>query len=189
MGKYYVWPLGNFAGQGETITAQELAEQPGKFGYLRSHNELCFRGNKMYINPEAIISRRTEVEAIRVEAMSDGFKIEFIAFDELPPSKMRGKPGRNAIPVKQLKASGKVHTRWDDDLLYINIETLPVSERPSYFIERVHLLETQVGVYYAGHLCSVKKKGGKGRVPIRRLSTRAYEIKLSQGWTGLAVMK
>lgn len=184
-------PLGETRLDGDVILAKALSEQPGTFGYLMVGD--CLRHNangKMSVEPDAPIARFAQPnEDILVACAKDGsFELEFLGLTELSPSKVRNRPGRNAIPVRQVKVGGVTYKKWSEDLCYIALAKLLIGDRPTYFIEQHRIVKAGSDAFRAKVLCSAKKNSGKGRLPIRRLGQVHYQVQVPrQGWLDLIV--
>lgn len=172
---------GTFAGP-DHITADELDDQPGTFGYLFPHELRFFRG-KMFVSPASHIWRKASGEAIRVEKTEGGFNAEFVGFERY--HWMMQQPDGEVIAVAQLKVGCNTYTQWSDELLYVSLDRMSVGS--SGFIYR-HQIKENNNRASTHRGASVEDKGGAGLVPVRRLSDCHYEVKLTaRKWTDLII--
>lgn len=181
---------GNFKFHDSIIPAEELEQQPGKFGYINWWAYLRMDGKgKLFVEADGVIDRDASSThpAILVRATKGGgLEIELVGGDVLSPGAPSDKrPSKTAIPVKRIKAGGKWYKRWDDEIRYHSIMTMPIGESHQWFIERKQI-STFGDPLNTSNLSGVKKKGGPTRVPIRRLGKDQYEVQMPRrGWLPL----
>lgn len=175
-------PSGTFVGPDE-ITAAELNEQTGTFGYLSAHN-LRFKGKKMVIEASAIIMRNLPYEdVLRVESVPGGLAIQFVDF-KFYAWRIR-RPRGKTVAVVKLTMDDRTYTQWSDELYYVSLKRLPIGT--TGFVYRGHI-EERGGKLVGFCRADTENDGDEDKVPVRRIGRRDYEVELSEGeWTKLLV--
>jgi hypothetical protein len=189
--------IGNFKSldltflDGDCILAEQMSKQPGTSGYLVAWDYLRHhRDGRMVIDCGARIARYGTHETILVTATKKGFMLEFLNLLELPPSTISDSlPGPNAIPVQWVKVGKMVYEKWNEDLRLVPFYKLPISDQASYFVEQHRIGRAgRYGFRVKAYYGSAKKNGGKGRLPIRRLTDSHFQVQTPKGhWVDLVM--
>lgn len=181
---------GNFEFHTNTILAEELEQQPNKFGYITQWTQLLIDSTgRLYVEADANVQRdaHNSPPNIFVRALKGGgFEIALLGDDVLSSGAPCDKePSKTAIPVRRIKVGAITYSRWDDELRYHSILTMPIGGKEAWFIERYRLANSKEG-FVTSRLSDVKSRKTPTRVPVRRVSEDNYEVQMPRrGWVTL----